>query len=158
MEDTGTTTTTTATEGPHTRLFEQTRELVSIEATRLRESGSDSLSVVLKPGDGTQISLQLRMREGAISAQASLHAGDFELLSRHWPELQQRLQAQGIQLAPLERQDALAGNSNHSHQPRHQAFPQEKASAEISRAGSMTEPPGKRLRGAHSHRGWESWA
>ena len=151
-----TTTSPVAIESPHNRLLEQTQELVSAQASRLRETGSDSLSVMLKPGDGTQISLELQIREGTVSAQASLHRGDFELLSRHWPALQQRLEAQGIQLSSLQRLDT--GTSSHSHQPRHQSHSREQGSTEISRAGSMTEPPGKRTRNSHTHRGWETWA
>ena len=156
VESTKTTMAATAITGTHNRVLEQAQELVSVQAERLRETGSDSLSVVVKPGDGTQISLQLQMREGVVSAQASLHRGDFELLSRHWPELQQRLQAQGIQLSSLQRQET--STSSDSRQPRHQTQPGEQGSTEISRAGSMTEPPGKRPRNPHSHRGWETWA
>jgi hypothetical protein len=156
VESAKTTTVTTAIPSAHSRLLEQTQELASLQVARLRESGTDSLSVVLKPADGIQISLQLQMRAGTVSAQASLHRGDFEMLSRHWPELQQRLWAQGVQLSSLQRQET--STSSHSHQPHQQSQPREQGSSEISRAGSMTEPPGKRARNAHSHRGWETWA
>ena len=154
VEPTTTIATTAGIEGPQTRLLERAHEFVSLQAARVRETGSEWLSVVLKPAEGTQIALQLEMREGVVSAQASLHRGDYELLNRHWPELQQRLEAQGIHLSSLQREET--SNPNQSRQPRHQGQHTEQGSTEISRAGSMTEPPGKRAR--NSHRGWETWA
>jgi hypothetical protein len=81
--------------------LERTHELVATHAMRLENSGNTSLTVVIKPGGGTQMSLELRQQGNGIEAQASLQQGDYKHLSQNWPELQQRLEQRGIRLAPL---------------------------------------------------------
>jgi hypothetical protein len=89
------------------RSIERTQDMMALHAYRLRETGADSLQVVIKPGLGTQLALHLQMHDGTVDMTATLHRGDYDLLSRHWSELQQQLETRGIRLAPL----------NHTHQP-----------------------------------------
>jgi len=81
--------------------LERTHELVATHAMRLENSGNTSLAVVIKPGGGTQLSLELRQKGNGIEVQASLQQGDYKHLSQNWPELQQRLEQRGIRLAAL---------------------------------------------------------
>ena len=83
------------------RAFERAHDMVALHALRLVDSQSDTLHVVIKPGAGMQLSLELRQRGDAVDAQVVLQRGDFDALSQHWPELQQRLEQRGIRLAPL---------------------------------------------------------
>jgi hypothetical protein len=85
----------------HVRTAERTSEMVALHAVRLARSDMDSLSVVIKPGAGTELSLELRQKNGGIEAQAVLQRGDFQALNQHWPDLQQKLEQRGIKLAPL---------------------------------------------------------
>jgi hypothetical protein len=88
------------------RTAERTSEMVALHAVRLTRSDSDSLSVVIKPGGGTELSLELRQKNGVIEAQAVLQRGDFQALNQQWPDLQQKLEQRGIKLA------ALGGENN----------------------------------------------
>ncbi|HTB82184.1 MAG TPA: hypothetical protein VK742_00890 [Candidatus Sulfotelmatobacter sp.] len=83
------------------RTAERTTEMVALQAVRLSRSDAESLSVVIKPGAGTELSLELRQKNGVIEAQAVLQRGDFQALNQHWPDLQQKLEQRGIKLAPL---------------------------------------------------------
>ena len=84
-----------------TRALDRTHDMMSLQAVRMVDSKMDSLSVVIKPGAGMQLSLQLKQNSDGIQAQATLQHGDFTDLNQHWPELQQRLEQRGIKLAPL---------------------------------------------------------
>ena len=80
---------------------ERTHEMVMQNAMQLQTAGADLLRVVIKPGAGTQLSLELSQHGNGVEAQAVLQKGDFAHLNQHWPELQQRLEQRGIRLAPL---------------------------------------------------------
>src|SRR6202012_2101488 len=84
--------------------LERTREMIAVQASRVTGATSDSLQVVIKPSEGTQLSLDLRQRGNGIDAQAVLQQGDFAQLKQQWPELQQQLEKSGIRLAPLTEQ------------------------------------------------------
>lgn len=143
--------------------LERTHDLVTLHALRLREANSDSMQVVIKPGGGLELSLELRRHEGGIEARASMQAGDFNHLNRHWLDLQQRLEARGIRLAPLTCADQfLNSNPGHSQQQPGRAFqdaapvPQKFSAFNLnhSSASPTPVPPAARISG----RGWESWA
>ena len=142
--------------------LERTHDLVALHALRLRETGAESLHVVLKPGPGLQLSLELHARDGCIEAQARLQRGDYDLLSRHWADLQQRLEVRGVRLAPLSCETNLSGDTSHFHQPRLPGADTDPlaagAFAEFALAGSLTEPPAAMPARLASHRGWETWA
>ncbi len=92
--------------------LERTHDLVATHAMRLENSDNTSLTVVIKPGGGTQMSLELRQQSNGIAAQASLQQGDYKHLSQNWPELQQRLEQRGIRLAPLTDDGSSSFTSN----------------------------------------------
>ena len=143
------------------RALERTHDLVALHAVRLQESASDTMRVVFKPGDGMHLSLELRWRDNAVEAQATLHRGDFEFLSQHWSELQQRLEPRGIHLAPLGMAESFTSNFSQSRNSGRQAGDPEPATgafAEYAFGGSMTESPAARRTRTKTHRGWETWA
>ena len=148
------------------RALDRTQDMVALHAVRLVESNADSLSVVIKPGAGMQLSLQLTQNADGISAQAVLQHGDFENLNRHWPELQDRLEQRGIKLAPLASDESAMSfaNQNRGQQNRQQP-PEEKALfasafAEFSMAGvsGVTGASAQPALASLATGGWQSWA
>ncbi len=136
--------------------LERTHDLVAAHALRVSDVGTDSLQVVIKPGAGTQLSLELRQRGGGVEVQAALQQGDFKNLSQHWPELQQRLEQRGIRLGSLTDDGPLA-NSDSGTFKQNQNQPGE-ALAELGLATPMTgtfTQPTSRVKAAA---GWETWA
>lgn len=146
------------------RMLERTHDIVALHAMRLAETGSNSLHVVVKPGAGVQLSLELRQNAGVVDVHASLHKGDFELLSQYWPELQQRLEARGVRVGALTTSENFTstGHQSFQHSKQQQSSNQDSlhagAFAEFALAGSMTEAPAKRAARATAYRGWETWA
>jgi hypothetical protein len=139
--------------------LERTQELLSLHAIRLRESGKDSMSVVIKPGPGLHLSLDLQMRDGNVEMRALLHQGDFDLLSRHWTELQQQMESRGIRLAPLlsgqPNADTASEFSKQSSQ-RHAADNHSGSGGSSDAASSGAVLPKNPVR--KRSQGWESWA
>jgi hypothetical protein len=144
------------------RNLERTHDMVALHAVRLVQAQTDTLSVVIKPGAGTELSLELRQRNGGIEAQATLSRGDYQLMNQHWPELQQRLEQRGIKLAPLGGEANFSTDSGSNFQqpqrdPSARELEAQKASAfaEFAVASRMV---GATARLAVGISGWESWA
>jgi hypothetical protein len=144
------------------RSLERAHDLMSLHAFRLRDSGTDSLQVVIKPGPGTQLSLNLQMRDGNVEMSATLHQGDFNFLKSHWSELQQQLEARGIRLAPLATgEQAGAGDKNSFSQSGRSndggsgSGSQPPAFAAFTLPNTLTPATSTKTR---TLRGWESWA
>jgi hypothetical protein len=142
------------------RALERTQDMVVMHSKSMSDSGNNLLQVVIKPGAGMQLSLELRQRGDAVEAQAVLQRGDFKHLNQQWPALQQQLEQRGIRLAPLA-SDGNLGYSDGSHSFQNQqnqsaepdSFPAA-AFAEATPAGSFAQPAAR----AGAHRGWETWA
>ncbi len=148
----------------HTRALERTHDMVTLHAMRLVDSKSDSLSVVIKPGAGLQMSLEMRQHGDSIDIRAVLQHGDFERLNQHWPELQQRLEQRGVRLAALtDAGAATTGGDTSGFQQSQHGFAstdplETSAFAAFALAGSSpatanaSPVPGLLLHG------WETWA
>jgi hypothetical protein len=144
---------------------EHTHNLGALNAIRLQEAGASSLRVVIKPDNGTQLSLELRQRDNGVEAQATLQSGDFAHLNQHWSELQQRLEQRGVRLAALTSEQSFTSTGN-GQNPFQQSTRQSggEESTEMNRAVRFAAPgstslststaPGRRV----SSRGWETWA
>ncbi len=97
---------------------QRTQELVSSQVMRLQESGADVMHVVIKPDAGVQMSLRLQQHDGGVEVRAVLNRGNFDLLNRHWPELQQQLELRGVRVAPLANAEpSFGGGSEGFRQP-----------------------------------------
>ncbi|HEX9047164.1 MAG TPA: hypothetical protein VF988_09075 [Verrucomicrobiae bacterium] len=139
------------------RGVERVHDMVSLHSMRLIESKSDTLAVIIKPAVGTELSLELRHRDGVVEAQATLTRGDYQFLSQHWPDLQQRLEQRGIRLQPLAGEGAaLANDQGQSH--RQPASPEDTAQQASAFAEFASHAGGASARFAPMHDGWESWA
>jgi hypothetical protein len=144
------------------RVLERTHDIVALHAMRLTDTGAESLHVVVKPGAGVQISLELRQSARGIEVRAELHKGDYDQLNQHWPDLQQRLEARGVRVSSLTPSENYTGAGHHFNQSKQQSSQQESlhagAFAEFALSGSMTEAPAARAARASAYRGWETWA
>ncbi len=144
-----------------TRALDRTHDILALQGLRLKETNAGSLSVVIKPGAGVQLALQLKQTADGIEAQAILQQGDFKQLNQHWADLQQRLVERGIKLAPLG-QDGSSMNSGSENfqRPSQQSAEQYSLSAgafaEFASAGAATARPVPAV--AVTARGWEGWA
>ena len=141
------------------RAVDRANDMISLHAMRLVESKLDTLSVVIKPSVGTELSLELRQRPDGVEAHATLTRGDSQILSEHWPELQQRLELRGIKLAPLGNELDFSSGGSPQFQQSPQSSPEELAQQASAFAEFAANPAG----GATSrvvavHDGWESWA
>jgi hypothetical protein len=139
------------------RALERVQDMVVLHATRLSESGNDLLQVVIKPGAGTQLSLELRQRGDGVEATATLQRGDFEHLNQQWPALQQQLEQRGIRLAPLVADGNFAGSGENNFQQKQNQFAESDSFptfAEVAPVDSFAQPAAR----AGAHRGWETWA
>ena len=136
---------------------ERTHDLVALHALRLVESKSDSMSVVIKPGAGTELSLELRHRNGGVEAEAILQRGDYQLLNAHWPELQQKLELRGIKLGPLGGEGNFSSTDNGSFSQRQSSREEEAQQASAFAEFTMAVNP-KGATARHASSGWESWA
>ncbi len=143
---------------PPPEMVERTHELVATHALRLVESKADSLSVVLKPAAGTELSLQLRHKDGIVEASAVLAQGDHQLLNAHWSDLQAQLELRGVKLGPLGGEgNSSAGQDGQQRSPtREEAADQAAAFAEFAVVSGSVGGAGARH--APAMRGWESWA
>jgi hypothetical protein len=140
----------------HLQTMEHTHDLVAVHAMRLENGDGNALTVVLKPGAGTQLSLELRQNGDGIQAQAALQHGDYQHLNQNWSDLQQRLEQRGIRLAPLVDQGSFSnsGNEHSKHQPNQPA--EAMSGSEFAGTRTLTQPsPAGRAKTAT---GWETWA
>lgn len=140
--------------------LEKTHDLVAIHALRFSNSGNDTMRVVMEPGSGTRLSLELRFGSGGIEAHALLHRGDYEFLNVHWAELQQRLEPRGVHLGPLECSTGSGHDQQRSHQPSESSTdeqPLRSAFAEFALDPTMSSTRSVKGSPIH-HDGWETWA
>jgi hypothetical protein len=140
-----------------TRTLERTQDLVTLNATRLSDTGNNSMQVVIKPDAGTQLSLELRQQGGTIQVQAVLQQGDFNHLSQQWPELQQRLDQRGIQLAPLT-DDGTPANSSGSETFQEKQNQSTNVVPELTLVEAPTGLFTSEPMSTSAHQGWETWA
>ena len=142
------------------RTVERTQDLMALHAFRLRDSGQDSMQVVIKPSPDLHLALNLRMRDGQMEVTANLQRGDFEFLNRHWTDLQQQLEARGVRLAPLSNNESTVSNGNFSQHSGRQSSEEKAAKtgafAEFALASVLA--PKRPLKFANAPQGWESWA
>jgi hypothetical protein len=160
-------TTTSSTTSPNlspislARSLERTQEMLTVNALRLRNSDEESWRVVIRPGAGLELALDVRQQADGIAVRAALQQGDFDFLSRHWPDLQQQLEARGIRLSPLTSEPSASGGDASASQQRGSPAQAEEASPGSSGRGLTLEgvvaianagaPPVKT-------NGWETWA
>jgi hypothetical protein len=141
--------------------LERTHDLVAMHALRVNHTGNEALRVVIEPGGGTRLSLELRYNNGQVDAQAELHRGDFEFLKHHWTGLQQQLESRGVNLGPLGCSTQSTTHQRHSRNPNEPAADEQlarSAFAEFALDGSIGNSATGSKGQTKTHPGWESWA
>ena len=142
------------------RNLERAHDMVMLHAVRMVEAQTDAMHVVIKPDGGTELSLQLRQRDGFIEAEATLQHGDYQLMNQHWTELQERLEQRGIKLAPLSGENQFSSDGGNFKQQQRDAAREieaQKASA-FAEFAVANHAVGATARLAVGISGWESWA
>lgn len=130
---------------------------------QLKKIDKETLSVVLKPDENTQLTLHLKLRQGQVEALVFLNSGDSSALNAEWSQMQERLAQQGVRLAPLVavRDEAALStgqngrNFNSQERDNEKSVPRFDTSALSNRATPSTR---SRVTQALKPAGWESWA
>lgn len=143
------------------RILDHAGEMVMGHSLRMRMDGTESLQVVIKPGAGVALGLELQQHGQRIEVQATLQSGDFNQLNQHWAELQQRLEAQGVRLAPLLAGEApfhTGANGGDTPQQKHKSS-EDVAPRWLIEIPAATAPTNTAHQPATpAVRGWETWA
>ena len=153
-------------------------ESIRTEVATLRQRNDNTITVVLRPDSGTQLSVNLSIaRDGSVHAQARCERGDFQSLQAQWPQLQQSLAAHGIRIADLSNQNQNGAQQHNQssanafqNPERGQNQHQQRNDAEIAnfedqfkaskqKISSTTKPqPQPPARASSPTRRWQSWA
>jgi hypothetical protein len=67
-----------------------------------KQIGATVVRVTVKPDAQTEMALRLTMEKGEVRVEVHLTRGDLSGLREQWPQLQQTLQQQGVQLGRLD--------------------------------------------------------
>ena len=140
------------------RAVERAHDMISLHAMRLVESKSDTLSVVIKPAIGTELSLELRQHRNEVEARATVTRGDAQFLGQHWAELQQRLEQRGIKLAALAAGADFSPNGHGDFQRQHASAEEIAQHASAFAEFAAIENNGGATARLSAYDGWESWA
>ncbi len=123
---------------------------------QLRHTGTESVTVVLKPDGGTELLLRVEMRDGALSAQLHFQRGDRGALDQHWDELQRRLAEQGVRLSRAE--DAgMGGNAQFAQSQRQPLVPEDDSMANTAPSFTRKIASNQTMTRRTAH-GFETWA
>src|SRR5262249_48812506 len=88
-------------------------ESIRTEVASLRQRGDNTMTVVLRPDNATQLAVDVSIsRDGTVHAVARCERGDFQSLHTQWPQLQQSLAAHGIRVADLSNSNQSDNNSS----------------------------------------------
>jgi len=155
---------------------ERVSKLILNEAALVKQYGSDSMAVVLRPDADTELYVHFAQRNGQIEATVRCERGDAQLLGASWVQLQESLAQQKIRLAPLQESPSNHSNFNqgagsdagaHGNGSNRQAPPDKQSMDEwpVPASSSSTGPAHSRGHGGSRHRrlttsrpGWETWA
>ena len=89
-------------------------ETIRTEVAHLRQRGDATMTLALRPDNGTELKLEMRVaRDGTIHASVRCERGDFQTLNAQWPQLQQSLAAQGIRVNDLANPGQSQNHHNH---------------------------------------------
>jgi len=144
-------------------------DLINREVTILKQTGADSMAVLLRPDRHTELLLSVTQLNGRLEAQIRCERGDHEGLSRHWMQLTESLAQQNIHLQPLRLPLSTAPGAGLSSDTGASAFadpkrnsadqtPEASAGFPAENAGAHPAKNGKTKTRQPSRRGWETWA
>jgi hypothetical protein len=139
---------------------------ISLRAVELKRLNQDSMTVVLRPDQHTELSLELNRRGSGIAVLAHVERGNYENLNAHWAELQSALAPKGIRLGDLEGATPPAGTSTGGQtgafeRGHGQARPPEPVifiESHGRRAAAAPAKPSRPAAPPPRPRAWETWA
>jgi hypothetical protein len=85
------------------------------EVRFFKQTGAESLRMVIEPSSDMRLSIHLQMTDGRVAAEMRCEQGDAAMLQSHWGELQTIMASQGVDLGDW------SGQQNSNHQPQSQA-------------------------------------
>jgi hypothetical protein len=135
---------------------ERLERMISREVLTIRQTGAQTLGVLLKLDSDTQLFLQLTSHNGSVQASVRCERGNFAPEDAQWAQLQQSLARQNVALLPM------TGGANLNFQQPAEKHPRQPAAEreDWGAAGSAVQPaqPRKQKEQNRSPRNWESWA
>lgn len=75
-------------------------DLVSREVVRFRWNGLETVSVLIRPDERTEVTVHLRQRDGQLEASLGMERGDAARFGAHWRQLHDALAEQNVRLLP----------------------------------------------------------
>lgn len=114
---------------------------ISDQILEFKKIGADSMAVLLKPDEKTEIYLSVRSQSGHIEVSARLNAGDADLLNNHWGEIKSSLAKQGIELSDLDTEEARPHYGSTSSGGRHSQSPDAQSENPRQRSPNRREVP-----------------
>ena len=90
---------------------ERISQMIVRESATLRHTGAQSMSVVLRPDENTELVVNLTKVDGTLEAVIKLERGEFGGLNQHWVQLQDRLAQQNIRLGALNESELRSSSS-----------------------------------------------
>jgi hypothetical protein len=139
---------------------ERVANFVSQEALTIKLSGATSLAVSLKLDHQTELFVQLTNQGGQIQASVRCERGSLGGLEGHWPQLQESLARQNVQLLPPENRSFPQGQSaaKDFEQPTPKQRQPDAAAASAPANQTTASTPASKTRRKNGRSGWESWA
>lgn len=137
-------------------MIEHIESTIDLATSRLIRSNEHSVSVVLRPEPGTELRVHVRIVGDKIEAAVELQEGNSAVLRSTWPQLQEKLEKQGILLGEF---TSSGGFNTHSQDEHKQPPPESSSSLETvilpGRPARATAPV-KSTAFTKTH--FESWA
>ena len=150
-------------------------DLLLRETAVVRQHSSESMSVVLRPDDNTELFVHFAQRNGAVQATVRCQQGDFQHLNGLWSQLQESLARQKVSLGPLQESSSAdptfsrasgpaagwsgpGGGTDRRQSPERHSLDESPTPASPD---SVLAPRGRRGSGQRlttSRPGWETWA
>ena len=153
-------------------MVDRVSSLLLRETSLVRQYSSDSMAVVLRPDDGTELYVHFARRNGQIEATIRCDRGDVQQLGALWPQLQKSLAQQRVRLAPLQEGPSAnlifthsagssgggGGSQRHSPSDRQSMDEWSAPASSVPDRSHVRGRGGSRRRLTTSRPGWETWA
>jgi flagellar hook-length control protein FliK len=158
---------------------ERVEQLIVREVMVVRQMKADSLTVVLRPDDRTEMVLQLSRKDGQLEAFVRCEPKAYEAFHRNWGQLQESMLQHQVQLLPLKQtpvaqyqastenftEQGGSGSEFSGRSSQREGDGGERERREV-RTTAVDEPDrvlrraggAERLRRGGGVSGWESWA
>jgi len=135
--------------------LDRIEQMISRGAASVRQTGEQTLGILLKLDSNTRLFLQLTTRNGLVQASVRCDRGRFAPEDSQWAQLRQSLARQNVELLPM----TASSKVNSQHPP--EEPPRPPATREDWAAARAAAPPAllrKQKKQNRPPKNWESWA